>query len=319
MSPSPPLEPYDTATFQHHLIQTERLHAWYFRICARARPCGTCLSRILYAIADRLASLLTMGPSEDVAEERKDMQWVDSLSRRLLPIDSEGVTGKVWVLLERKTGSLVAAAAANESAVEEAAKGRKMARRRVIRRCVKEEEEGGGEERRFGEERASVSSFTVIERQPGALSSSTAVVEREPPRASTSSFAVVEREPPRAAAPYLDTVVRQPRSLTPASSVGEWQPSTTSDNINMEQLHQPSSSPSTSQPVQQNSEPDDDDPAFEPPERAPTQTRRMMTASSDLRGMDPAAVARLVGSLNGIIAELEGGVLQDNFFFFRDR
>ncbi|KAL9008635.1 MAG: hypothetical protein Q9173_006257 [Seirophora scorigena] len=251
MSPSPPLEPYDRTFFQHHLTQIEHFHACYLRLSAQTRPCQTCQIAILHVIADHVAHLLTMRPSEDIDEELKDMRCLDSVSRRLLKIDWQGITEKVWVLLESKIRSL-ATAPDFRFAVEEETFRRTARMVYVVR-------EGG--DRRDGKAMASVSRFAVVERQPRASASRSAVIEQE----QTTTV------------PGLNVVDQQPRTSVSAFNVVERQPNPTVPGINIA-------------PVAR--------------DRAPSSAQQPAHSIASLR-IDPSVAVRMIGSLRGIITELE--------------
>ncbi|KAI4170206.1 MAG: hypothetical protein LQ348_007148 [Seirophora lacunosa] len=260
MSPSLPLKPYDRTFFEHYLTEIDQFHAYYLHLSAVPTPCRLCQIALLNVIADDLAKLLTMRSGEDIAEELKDMKRLDSISRSLLQVDEQGITGKVWVLLGNKIRSL-ATAPASRFAVDEETYSKKTARMVYVVR------EGG--DRRDGKAMASVTRSAVVERQPRASVSDFAVVERQP-RALASRSAVVERQP-RASVSDFAVVERQPRTSVSAFNVVERQPTPTLPNTN--------TTPVAPQPAH---------------------------SIASFR-LDPSVAARMMGSLRGIIAQLESG------------
>ncbi|KAI4117792.1 MAG: hypothetical protein LQ345_002051 [Seirophora villosa] len=288
MSPSLPLKPYDKTFFEHYLTQIEQFHAYYLHLSAVPTPCRLCQIALLNVIADDIAKLLTMRPSEDIDQELKDMKRLDSVSRSLLKVDEQGITQKVWVLLSNKIRSL-ATVPACRFAVDEETYSKKTARMVYVVR------DGG--DRRDEKAMASVSRSAVVERQPKASVSDSAVVERQP-RASASGSAVVERQPrasasrsavverqPRASVSDFAVVERQPRPAASRSAVIERQPRTSVSAFNVEERQPtPTVSSTNTTPV---------------PAQSPSSIASFR--------LDPSIAARMMGSLRGIIAELESG------------
>ncbi|KAL8956029.1 MAG: hypothetical protein Q9193_006324 [Seirophora villosa] len=300
MSPSLPLKPYDRTFFEHYLTQLEQFHAYYLHLSAVPTPCRLCQIALLNVIADDIAKLLTMRPSEDIEEELKDMRRLDSLSRNLLKVDEQGITQKVWVLLENKIQSL-ATASAVRFAVEKETYSKKTARMIYVVR------EGG--DRRDEKAMASVSRSAVVEQQPRASGSDFAVVERQP-RASASRSAVVERQPSASVSDFA-VVERQPRASASRSAVVERQPRASISEFSVVE-RQPRASASRSAVVER--QPRTSVSAFNVVERQPTPTLPSTNTApvapqpppsiASFR-LDPSVAARMMGSLRGIIAELE--------------
>ncbi|KAL8720072.1 MAG: hypothetical protein Q9225_003007 [Loekoesia sp. 1 TL-2023] len=100
------LEPYNAEKYSDILARIQYLINDFLRIQSHATPCHTCMVDVLYDIADRLNDLSNIGPSRAIDKELVDFHHLDKLSRRLLDIDSMGITTKIWSLMDRKMSSL---------------------------------------------------------------------------------------------------------------------------------------------------------------------------------------------------------------------
>ncbi|KAI4171729.1 MAG: hypothetical protein LQ346_008709 [Caloplaca aetnensis] len=338
------LQPYSSTTFSNAFTQIYRLIHALDCIRKFTKPCEPCMIHLLHEIASHLNFLLTIGPSENIAEELTDMHHLTKLSRQLLELDWLGFTSAVWTLVDRKLSSLYDTRLAlppmsnswNESRVEAGRDGflaeqkSRRRRRRQGREVNLVERRGNGRMQQPSSSRALVSDFEVIEGDSDQLVRD----PRRPPRRAFSSFDVVEREPHRQV--QEPTARRFHSNMVESTAPGQTQqqnaPSPRSSSLNTANPPQPQHPRSlasdfavverstTTQPIQEPiprpSNIDRDIHTEPPAPEAPSSSdsnviERTPSRQPSLPGrlttntLPPSVVERLLGSLGGIIAALE--------------
>ncbi|KAL8895171.1 MAG: hypothetical protein Q9207_008275 [Kuettlingeria erythrocarpa] len=347
------LQPYSSTTFSNSFTQIDRLVHALGCIAKFTKPCEPCMIHLLHEIATHLNFLLTIGPSENIAEELTDMHHLTKLSRQLLELDWLGFTSAVWTLVDRKLSSLYDTRLAlpptsnswNASDVE-AGRNDSLAEPNSRRRRRRQGSEIKVVERRENRRmqqpnlpRTPASDFDVIERDSDQLMRD----PRPPPRrARLSSFDVVERElyqqevqEPTARRSHSNMVESIAPSQTQQQSPA---PSPTSNVLNTStppqpQHHSPGSlatdfavverTTATTQSIQEPTpRPSNTDRGIhttEPPvpgasssanldiiERTTPSRQPSTPRPLAMNTLPPSVVERLLGSLGGIIAALEG-------------